>query len=215
MFNSGLFKLVINDSSFTQKYFDPVNCVEEFFELESQNNDNKFYIGSMFDSIREIFLNIKLPKLKKGIYWKNNLSIFLIKNILIKTNYNSIELDNEYIKNLLLNDFENYSNKLLFKNLSFKEIKSISKKEYSIIIPLKIDKIFADPNEIIMVNNSISIQVNLNYDNLIEKDILKINMPIIQTNLIMLIVYYNKEIRNKICNNNIFQKQKIIINTKL
>jgi hypothetical protein len=127
--------------------------------------------------------------------WKNNIFEHLISKITIMIGFNNIELDHQYI--IKMTNVDNYPQDLLLKGLSDKKLFKISKKNHKIILPVPIQKIIDDPNEIILMTPySIKISIQLNPDFL---SLYNLNLEHLKISLSLVTVYYDIEERNELC----------------
>ena len=96
-------------------YF-PRNCVEEIME-EFPNNpfgSSTVWISHKGDTIRQIFIAIKLPILSCGTFWKDNLLELLIKDI--KIGVYSDQMISLNVKQTIDKNKDILPNELLFYN---------------------------------------------------------------------------------------------------
>lgn len=195
-----MIRLIINDSKINEIY--KQTCAEEISDKIDPINDNKFEIPNWFDSIREIFLYINLPKLYNDLYWNNNLLLDLIDKINIKLidkfgyQFFDIILDKIYLKDLINNKLKNYSDKLLLRNLSIEERKKISQNEFTLILPLKISNFIKNPKEIISLIYRTKLEFEINTKNLTNE--LNSDNYFIESYLKVMGVYYDTIPRQQI-----------------
>lgn len=204
----GIIKLISSNGKINEHF--PFKCAEELIDFNNKkNSENEIIINNIMDSIREIFFVIKLPSLDNNLFWKDNLLEHLINSIEINylANY-QIYISKNYILNTI-NNLNNYSDEILFRNLSLEKRKKLSKKEIEIIFPLKISDFIKNPNEMLTLFHYSYISFNYNINNLVEND--DSYLPKINWQIKTIGVYYDHDVREEITKNfyQIFQKQKI------
>lgn len=170
--NFGLIKLISSDGVMNANF--PFYCAEELCNYQKQSIEDtyiKIYCNN--DAIREIFITIKLPALNNNLIWKDNLLEHLINEIKISLDYyyfaikQEINLSKNYILNNI-NSLKNYSDRLLFKNLSSEQRKKMSQRETEIIFPLKVANFIKNPNEILTTGGDFFINLDFNKKELVE-----------------------------------------------
>jgi hypothetical protein len=195
MATQSILKLIVDPPSL---FDNKKRVVEEFYELDKPaliENTVKFDIIKVADTVRTFFIVVDLPSLPGNMVWKNNIFEHLISKITIMVGLDNIELDHQYI--IKMTNIDNYPQNLLLKGLSSKKLFKISKKNHKIILPVPIQKIIDDPNEIILVvPYSIKISIQLNPDFL---SLYNLSMGHLKVSLSLVIVFYDIEERNKLC----------------
>lgn len=185
---TGLLLLVLNNDNTRIDSYN-TNNLQKF---NNNNNNYKLITLRISDTISEIFIHINLPELPNNLIYKNNLVSKIIKKIQISLNdcYSLIEINSKNLNLLLDNYLENYSDKLLFRNLPLKVREKLSKKGVTLILPLKIGNFLNKFNELISANHTYDINILLNealenyfeennFDNNLKKDLLSnINLSI-------------------------------------
>jgi len=170
--NSAILSLMISSEKINKTY--KSECAEELYSIYEKNN-NSISLKGCQDTIREIFVVIKLPKLNGGKYWIDNILLKLINNIKIILNgyflTTEIVISKDYINKLINEILINYPNELLFRNISIDKRQKLSRDEIELILPLKISNFIDNPNEIIMVHMfKCEIMIDFDYNELIENE---------------------------------------------
>jgi hypothetical protein len=207
----GILKLIMNDTPIKEYY--PFDCSEQLSEFKNpEQNIVKF--AKTCDAFREIFLYIYLPSLPNNLFWKDNVLLHLIDKIQISYN-EKIILSKQYLNYLIMDELDQYSDLLLFRNIPADKRKELSKKEITLILPLKIKNFIKNPCEILLISgHHVALKMDFNLQNLVENDD-HYQCNEIQYKIKTMEVFYDTDIMMDINKNfpKIFQNQIITYST--
>ncbi len=193
-----------------KNYFE-YTCAEELSDFYETDDLGTVQVPKNYDTVREIFLLMKLPALELSYVWKNNLVLEILDTVRIKIENDIkpkvIKLEKAYFENLLDNDLKNFQDVSLLRNISFEDRSRISKVEHHLIVPLKISNFVQNPSEILMLLGSCSLEININNKGLVENS--DTYYPNIKCSIKVIGTIYTNEYKTLFFNQNLIKNQKI------